>query len=194
MKDPQENSIISYPKLPHIRYFITSIRYRNPHLHNALEIAMPLEGSARLSMHSKDYPMERGDILLINSGDIHEVSTNNEPILGLYAHIPPQFCKDYIPTFQSAEFSEPYVRDPELHAYLADLLIDAAKLYFRADPIIYYRCAAQTTLIVGSLMQFHPNRTISDSEYQIRNRNTMRATRIITPSRVFCRKSQKRKT
>ena len=180
MNNTQETSIISYPKLPHIRYFVTSIRYRNPHLHNALEIAMPLEGSAELSIHSKEHLMTKGDILVFNSGDIHEISTNGEPFLGLYAHIPPQFCKDYIPTFQSTEFSELYVREPELHSYLSSLMIDAATLYFRADPSIYYRCAAQTTLIVGSLMQYHPNRTISDSEYQVRNRNTMRATRILS--------------
>ena len=180
MANSQETSIISYPKIPHIRFFVTRIRYRNPHLHNAFELLLPLKGSARLSIHSKDYSMENGNVLVINPGVIHEVTADSDPLLGVYAHIPPQFCNDYLPNFQSAEFSELYVQDPELRTHLADLIIDAAKLYFRSDPSIYYRCAAQTTMIVGSLMQFHPNRTISDSEYQIRNRNTMRATRIIS--------------
>ena len=177
-----ENSIIPYPKVAHIRYYIANLHYRNPHLHNAFEIPIILDGFLCIRIDKKKYTFRKNDIVILNPNDVHEFSCESGSVVFLCLHVSPAFCREYLPGFGHTEFLDCYANthlpDKTIRQIL-DLFNAAACSYWRSSTTDTYKSVAFTCLALSLLAEYVPNREIDPGEYVSRSRIVARMNRII---------------
>ena len=99
-----EHSIIQYPKINHVKFYIVSIRYRYPHLHNAFELNLILRGSLRMKISEEAFVARAGDMVLVNANEVHELTAENDNAVLLSMQISAHFCREYFPTWSHTVF------------------------------------------------------------------------------------------
>lgn len=90
-----------------VNVFATCIDACNYHWHPEIEILFVLSGTIYLSIGKDMFHMKNGDIILINSNDVHRVvGTENNTVL--ICQIKPDYCKDYYDNLSSIRFNFQY--------------------------------------------------------------------------------------
>lgn len=77
----------------HIQVEIKKIVRNSFHYHSSIEILYILEGSLEVNKVDHKYILTKGDLYIINSGDIHKLYGNKEDNITLIAHIKPDYIK-----------------------------------------------------------------------------------------------------
>lgn len=178
-----EHSIIQYPKINHVKFYIVSIRYRYPHLHNAFELSLILQGTLRMKISEEVIVAHEGDMILVNANEIHELTAENDNAVLLSMQIASHFCRGYFPTWRHTVFAH-HCLSPDLdkaqQGHLKALLCHAARAYWNAENGGNYRCVALSCLILEQLLTCLPWREMSDTESVSNKKNTARLNRILS--------------
>ena len=77
MPQMDEFEVLSFSRLNHVTMSVTQIGYRNPHIHQALEICLVLEGEADVWARDHVFHTGEGAILLFSPGEPHEISSTD---------------------------------------------------------------------------------------------------------------------
>ena len=88
---------VEYPKkVPYNVEFI-SLAQEDFHYHNEMEILLVLRGNTSCKIHNVLYKLEEGDVLIVDTSDMHKIFNSSEDILLLSMHVDVSFFKDLYP-------------------------------------------------------------------------------------------------
>ena len=111
MQKTTHEIIRSKPKLPVYFDIYRSCNYIVPsHWHNHVEILLVLEGSMHLICREESYMLHKGDLFLVNSGDIHYTRSVGD-CLALLLQVPFEFLNLLLPGFGAVRFQEYFSGD-----------------------------------------------------------------------------------
>lgn len=178
-----EHSIIKYSKINHLKFYIISIRYRYPHLHNAFELSIILDGTLQLKLNNRILTAHPGDIILLNPNEVHELSCLNGYVTMLSAQISVNFCQEYFPSWKHTVFLTSSVKKALNHTQkkeLLDLLFQSALSYWDSFPTSIYHCIGLSCFLIELFFRFIPHRELSDSEIAAEQKNIKRLSRILS--------------
>lgn len=137
----------------------------SPHLHDALEICIPIENDYKYIIGGKSYSLTPGDILFIPPHILHEIDCNNEGCRFIYL-IMIDFMKelhDY--TYLADFFKEPRLINestfPSIYGKIYDTFMTINDSYFLYDNMvlempIYARLMDIFSMLVAANPQFKP--------------------------------------
>lgn len=94
---------------------------REKHWHRSIEIFAVFEGGLTFYVNDKKYPLDAGDFMLVNSNEIHSVSSP-EPNMTIVLQIPLKLFEDYFTDDQFIAFSHsPREQDDKFMNILKEL-------------------------------------------------------------------------
>ena len=112
-----EIEIVKYPKIKHIKMFVNEIELVENHMHNDFEIFIVLNSVGVVKINSTLYNVKQGDIIFINSGDVHSLSCitpfkdNIDNPTFLLIQISNHFAREYFPQIQTSVFKSNNLRN-----------------------------------------------------------------------------------
>ncbi|ULO06550.1 helix-turn-helix domain-containing protein [Paenibacillus sp. 19GGS1-52] len=77
------HEVISFPKQLPIKFFLHRIGHVNRHWHQSLELIINIKGKVQITVNNLTHELEAGDIILINSNEVHELHADNTTMLAL---------------------------------------------------------------------------------------------------------------
>jgi len=174
-----KKTIVPYPKIPHIRYFIMDAHSRNYHMHNAFEIAYVLEGNCHYIVKSNKILLNTGDIIVVNPNTAHSIISSARVLL-LVLQLSQDFMIKYSPEIKNIRFVGGYpIKNISDNAKnIAWKLIQGASCYFNTNPVNRYRSLAFTTMVFADLVQYLPYEKYTNTEYLILQETSQRMERI----------------
>ena len=98
-----EYELIAHSHLADCNMFLVEMFYRPLHLHKELELILVLRGTGSVTVQRDTFCVQTGDVLLFNSGEIHELHCV-EGMLLLVMQISRSFCKRYFPQLRNLKF------------------------------------------------------------------------------------------
>lgn len=132
--------IVKYQKVKHIRVFVNKINYVENHIHNDIEIFIVLSGKVSIKLNSIEQKLSVGDMFLINSGDVHSLSSYAdvdgkvfEDSTSLFIQISNHFAREYFPKIRTLVFESLNLKNvlkKEDYQEMLSLLILTAEDYF----------------------------------------------------------------
>lgn len=104
MTDLQHEKVITTDSLP-ARFFFynSSSQFVPSHWHNSLELLYMKSGLMDVGINSRTYALKKGDLIVINSGDIHFTRCLNSSFV-LALQIPYPLLKTHIPEYHYVRF------------------------------------------------------------------------------------------
>lgn len=178
-----EYSIIKYPKMKHLKFYIVSIHYRYPHIHSAIEVSLILCGKLHQKTSQGIVTAEEGDLIITNSNEMHELSSDTSNVVMLSMQVSPSFCQDYCPSWGSTIYSDPLIHPyfTKIHCgCLRYLLCQAALSYWTRKNDSYFHCVALTCLLLEQLRSTLPQHEMNDVEAVAHNNKSARLNRMVS--------------
>jgi AraC-like DNA-binding protein len=178
-----EFEIVPYSNIKHVNCFLVDIAYRTPHRHNDIELNLILEGSIVLNALNNSIVAHEGDLLLFNSNQSHELTSQNGRSLILCLQISPKFFNKLLPSLANLYFDTLNVADTIVGDRLTlcrSLIIEFAYQYFLGNPTNYLTCNAILNLLMRIFISDIPYHTISDDEMKKTMQRTARLNRILS--------------
>ncbi|WP_182300244.1 GH39 family glycosyl hydrolase [Cohnella cholangitidis] len=77
------HEIINFPKKLPIHFFLHRIGDVNRHWHQSLELIFNIKGNVEITVEDTPYTLSTGDVILINSNEIHELHSEDATIIAL---------------------------------------------------------------------------------------------------------------
>ncbi|MEK5026739.1 GH39 family glycosyl hydrolase [Paenibacillus sp. FSL M7-1046] len=77
------HEVISFPKQLPIKFFLHRIGHVNRHWHQSLELIINIKGNVHITVSNLSYELGPGDIILINSNEVHELHADNATMIAL---------------------------------------------------------------------------------------------------------------
>ena len=177
-----EFEVIHYDKLRHLHIFLVNVLFRNMHEHSDFELNVVINGSAVIRCHHGEFRVKRGDVLLFNSYEPHEIASDTtEPVQLLSMQISNHFCREYFPRFHNVEFSATAlhtVLDGQALGELKRMIFTATRSFYTERPGFAFTCVGQVCLLLSRLLDRIPHGMIDEQEYAARKRKTARIRRI----------------
>lgn len=177
-----EYELIRYEQIRHLQIFVTSISFRNAHIHRAWELGLVLEGDAAIRTKDDTFTVHAGDLLMFNPNQSHEIaSLNPTPVKVLILQTSVHFCGDYLPALRRVEFDQLLLRaclTGDQYLALQQDCLALARTFWGAESYRELLCIGHLCLLFQRLLTQIPHRTISDQEYSSRKKKADRLSRI----------------
>lgn len=177
MKTMVEYEIIQHDKIKDIRIFFNTIKMRSLHMHHDMELLLVTDGEGLVSVKNRQYRVFKGDILIINAYESHEIISRERPLTFLIVQFSNHFLRDYFHAIRNAVFSDPYISDKFMkqeYEKLLDELLELAKAYFEADGFYELKCVSLFADILSKLYSRLEIEHLSESEYSKRKKANRR--------------------
>ena len=183
--------IVKYPKVKHIKMFVNKIKFVENHLHNDFEILLNLTGKGILEINNATYMYGPGDIIFINSGDVHSLSSHlgdedknhSGGPTSLFIQISNHFLREYFPQIHSSVFKSGNLRDSlndSDYKNLSKLLTDAALSYFSETNYFQLDVVASISKALAYVYRHLDYKVINEVQKERINRKKSRMERIIS--------------
>ncbi len=88
-----------------IKTIIHSVNGFDLHWHNKIEIIFVLEGSVNVRIGKESYLLQEGDVVLVNTNELHSTRRTKDKNILLALQIDPEFYKDCFPQFKDMRFN-----------------------------------------------------------------------------------------
>lgn len=159
--------VIHYPKIRHITSFLITIRFRSFHVHNELELFTVLDGSATIQLKDRCVSVEKGDVLLFNPGQAHEINAGEGSVTALVTQVSSRFCEEYFREIVNSEFMDnavqKYIHKDDYEKLVASLC-QVASAYIQETRLFEMFVTAEICKILFCLYQNVPTRDYRTSE------------------------------
>lgn len=167
----KEYEIISKSQFRHLNVFLVRLFSRTPHVHGEIELGVLLDGHLTLSCGTKNYALQKDDIYLINSLDVHEFSAGRKGALILSIQLSPRSMESFLTEPFSILFQgSPRLRDhysgkQAQFALLRMLCVELAYAYLGRKDGRACKCYSLMALLLYHLKRYVPNRELSKQDY-----------------------------
>lgn len=184
-----EIEIVKYPKIKHIKMFVNEIKSVENHIHNDFEIFVVLNSVGVVKINSTSYNVKQGDIIFINSGDVHSLSCkipfddNVQNPTFLLIQISNHFVREYFPQIQTSVFKSNNLKNvlsSQDYNFVLRLLTDAATDYFSSRDFYQLDVISEVAKTLAVLYRNLEHEIISESQKQKIKKKNNRLERIIS--------------
>jgi len=124
-----------YRGLPFSVYF-SNVTEEDYHYHREMEMTLLLRGSTRYRIHHLDYSLSKGDIVVVDTEDLHRIYGSSEDVLMLTLYIDLEYFTEQYPNIDYMIFAcedctkESAVKYQELQNKISLLKQDMAEIMF----------------------------------------------------------------
>ncbi len=163
----QEYEIIKHPYIKYVNLFMAGIGYRTPHLHSDFEIMFFTKGVSTYTTPNKTESFNSGEIVLLNSGEVHEIERKSESSLMICLQVSPKYFKHIFPEMENIKFDDlnvnRYLDSSEMKKLKMDIIF-LTRLYIKRNPLYELEVAQKIISIFKLFLQRIPYRVISEEE------------------------------
>ena len=181
MKLMIEYEIVSHDRIKDVRIFLNDIRMRSLHMHHDTELLLVLAGEGNVNIRNRKCPVSKGDCLLINAFESHEIIARNEKLTVLIIQYSNHFLRDYFPAIRNTVFNEtkiaPFFSKEDYRDLIEDIL-KLSEVYFSADDFFELDCLRHLSSILKSLYSNVPFSALSEDDYSRKKKVDLRIERI----------------
>lgn len=176
-----ELEVVQYHQLEGLNVFINTVSYRSPHFHNEWELLWVLDAPLKVTWQQKEFLLQPGDLALFPPKLAHEFQKTQ----GICTFLCLQIALDRTSlsvgiTTQDILLKE-YLSDEE-YARIRQQTLEIAESYFYREPLYELHCLGKSALLMHTLLQRLPCRTVSAEEAaseDLRNARLMRLTQYV---------------
>lgn len=177
-----EYELIEHGHLSDCNMFLVELFYRQFHMHKELELILVLRGTGQVSNEKREFAVRQGDVLLFDSGQIHELEGGGEGLLLLAIQVSRNFCKRYCPQLRNTRFLEnllnPCFPAEELDR-LRRAMEEAVSAYLQKTMAGAFGCMAQLNLIFEKLLRYVPYEILDQTQQVNRMKAQERVRRML---------------
>ena len=177
-----EYELIEHGHLSDCKMFLVELYYRQFHMHKELELILVLWGRGQVSNEKSEFAVQQGDVLLFDSGQIHELDGGEEGLLLLAIQISRNFCKRYCPQLRNTRFPEnllnPCFPEGELEL-LRRAMLQAFAAYLQKSMSSAFGCMAQLNSVFEKLLRFVPYQILDQTQQVNRMKAQERVRRVL---------------
>lgn len=167
MSHTDEYELIAHSHLADCSMFLVDLYYRPPHLHKELELILALRGSGTVSNGKTAFSVSTGDILIFDSGEVHELNGGQLGLRLLAIQISKSFCKRYCGHLRNIRFQTNSVDKSgpqEMVCALQNAMLNAFEAYLDRSISGSFRCMAFINQIFEHLLQLAPHQFLDQSK------------------------------
>ncbi len=176
-----EHEIVRHEKLKDIRIFLNTIRMRSLHMHRDMELLFVLDGKGTVLSKDKKHVLQKGDCLLINAYESHEIICQEKPLTAIFIQFSNHFLREYFHAVKTTVFLDDFPRDrftaPEYEVFTGKIL-RLAKEYLAAEEYFELRCISLFAGILESLLTHLRSEELTENDYSVRKKTNLRIERI----------------
>jgi len=177
-----EYELVEHRHLSDCSMFMVELYYRQFHMHKELELILVLRGNGHVSNEKNFFPVKQGDVLLFNSGQIHELNGGDEGLLLLAVQVSRNFCSRYCPQLRSIRFDGNL-----LNAYftksgvehLQDAMIKGFSDYMEKSMPAAFGCMARLNSVFETLLRHVPYQILDQTQQVNQTKTQERLRRIL---------------
>lgn len=177
-----EYELVEHGHLTDCSMFLVELSYRQFHLHKELELILVLRGHGQVSNEKSVFPVSHGDVLLFDSGQIHELDGGENGLMLLAIQISRSFCKRYCPQLRNTRFPEnllnPFFSAEEI-TQLRHAMLKAFCAYLDRSLSSTFGCMAQLNLVFEQLLRRVPYQILDQTQQVNRMKNQERVHRLL---------------
>lgn len=132
--------------------------YRPLHWHEELEILYPLNGEADLTVEGKKYKLQKKNLTVIESCQVHSMYTYDKTSMFLRIHIIKAYLQSYLPDVELYRINcfPEMIHDEQFPEYyrICELLAELTRLYIMDTP--FFRLEAEGIILqtVAQLIRY----------------------------------------
>ena len=190
MPQMDEFEVLSFSRLNHVTMSVTQIGYRNPHIHQALEICLVLAGEADVWARDRVFHTGEGAILLFSPGEPHEISsTDPQGVRIAYIQIASHFCRDYIRPLRNLELAGNSAAEfltAGQQAALTQQILRTMHDYFTPDSADRLQVLCDVCTLLQQLLSLVPYHYLNETAYQAHGKKMARIQRITEYMDTHC--------
>ena len=178
--DMVEYEIIKHDRMKDMRIFINSIRMRSLHTHHDIELLLVIDGKGTIVMKGRKYHVTKGDTVLINAYDNHEIYSL-DVLTVVILQFSNHFLNDYFHGLRNIVFTDLLPRDrfpeDEYRTLLKNILLLTDR-YIEAKELFELDCVSILCQILSPLLKYLDSSGLSQAESNIRRKQIRRIDRI----------------
>jgi len=177
-----EYELVEHGHLSDCNIFLVELYYRQFHMHKELELILVLRGKGHVSNEKSYFPVKQGDVLLFNSGQIHELNGGDEGILLLAVQVSRNFCNRYCPQLRNTRFFENLLNPcfPENGLkFLQNAMINGFSHYMEKSMPGAFGCMAQLNSVFETLLRHVPHQILDQTQQVNQTKTQERVRRIL---------------
>lgn len=123
---------IIYNRIPNLKIFVNEISYVTPHLHLDYELGLVLEGESEFIVSGNAYNLIKGDLILVNPNELHEIRTKLEDAVFLFIQFKESVFSSVLHSKEIILFGERVLNLQAENKYnnVVDSISNLARVYF----------------------------------------------------------------
>ncbi len=161
----REIEVVHYSHVPGINLFFNTVYYRTPHQHSEIEVIMVIEGNMSVTSEKTRLTAGKGDVLLFNSTQIHELNSVNGCTF-LCLQIKPEYFRS-CQSIYNVYFDHPIILSclsKEDMAEVRKQIYDIAYAYIDQLEGCDLYCHCRSGLLIYGLMEKLPHHAVTMQE------------------------------
>lgn len=177
----KEYEIVKHLQLEDLNIFLVEMTYRTPHMHKEFEICMVLSGVLAVYANQDTRTFQRGDLMVFNPHQTHELHALTEQVLILSIQIASGFCTKVYPDIRRLEFDHMEMETEKERCYLHEirkLALRLGTLYHKKEENYEFFCMSGIYEFFGMLLCTQPWHLITEKEKDERYNKGVRLNRI----------------
>ena len=176
-----ELEIVQYPQMQGLHVFVNTVTYRSPHFHNEWELLWVLDAPLKVVWQQKEMILQPGDLALFPPKIPHEFQQTAGICTFLCLQI--ELGSTLLPSGIITQ--DILLKDhlsPEEYSFVRHTTLEIAESYFYREPLYELQCLGKIGLVMHTLLQRLPSRTVTAEEAaneDLRNARLMRLTQFV---------------
>ncbi len=172
-----ELEIIRHSRIPGMTVFFNTVDYRTPHFHPEWELIWLLDNPMTVSGGGGSFRAEKGDLLLFQPSEPHELHKVEENCTFLCLQVSPELLR-----LENDLVVEPILLNPflgEQAGALRSTLLAVSQAYLNQEQFSNLFCVGQACLIFHQILNAVPVRAITREERISQEKRNKRLTSLI---------------
>ena len=173
-----ELEIIQHPQIRGQNLFFNTMYYRTAHFHAEWELLLPLDNPLVMTFDLERYEVLPGQIIVINSRQLHEYSTETGSCTFLCLQVSDELFPRLRGIHVEAFYPHLFMEEDEYSAFRARLL-DIMHNYLVQPDFYELYCVGRTSLLLHKLLTCVPCHEMTAEEIAQREKSTARLGRLL---------------
>ena len=131
---------------------VTDISYKAPHLHPEIELVLILKGAPSFNIDGTLTQFAEKSIVLINTNELHEIISEDQPSTLLILHILPEYFEGYFPQKKIIRFHENKLTSKNNHLFIYTFC-KLLKTYINQDPYYQIHCSSLINIMIYDILE-----------------------------------------
>lgn len=160
-----EFELIKHSKVQDIHVFLIEMHYRSTHLHMDMEVVYLLSGSLNIVTNNNKILLEKGDFIVLNSCQMHELHSNNSALLLIF-QFSPKIFEAFFPQINEVYFDTTPIalEASQTGRRLLENIVAASQAYFKEDEHFSLLCHGFSSIIMFDLMKLVPHKQMKEEK------------------------------